>query len=333
MAFCYKPYVTADLYRIYESLKVFSTFSFLEFWNELVLTSSTPVARLYYYFIAKIGVPELLPAITCFIVYSCIFYIITKTAEKFSIERINIAIAVLFTMSVGNYMIVISNIRTMLAIALICWCFFRESIEEKYHLFHLLLYLMAGLLHNLAIVLIAFRIIVFLLQKRTARKKLFLIRISSIVIFGFASLYLQGLFLEVIEKAYEYLTGDLYSYKWEYIIGAIIYFVEVWLLLKMKNNKNTNKILLNDTNNYLILCLLSATIFFFEFSIFHRLVTYIAPILALPLLMQILNQNDKGNNSYYHVITTRTLVTAISLMLLFLTCFRGSICSLKFFII
>lgn len=333
MGFCFKPYVTADLYRIYESVRLFATFSFSDFWHELVVTASTPAARLFYYAIGKTGIPELLPAITCLVTYTCIFYIILHTAERFSISRKHVAIAVLFTMSVGNYMMVISNIRSMLAISLICWCFFRESVEKKYSIFHLPVYITAGLLHNLAIVVIVFRIMVLLFKKQISTGKKILLLFCGMLLCGIFSIGFPSLFVDVLEKAYEYLTEDMYSYSWEYLIGGMIYLIELWVLLNVKKISEPNRVIVDDMKNFLMLCLIVSGLFCFEFSIFFRIVTFIMPILGLPLMMILLKEKmTQTASGYRNVAQMQSMLISLSMVLLFLTCFRGSMTSLKFFV-
>lgn len=73
MAFFYKPYVTADLYRIYETIDYFSTIPFAEFWRRFIVGSDIPAARLLYWCIGKTGVKALLPTFSAFVCYSLIF--------------------------------------------------------------------------------------------------------------------------------------------------------------------------------------------------------------------------------------------------------------------
>ena len=79
MAFFYKPYITADLYRIFEQMEYFSSMDFDRFWSDFVLNSSTPLSRLLYWFFGKTGCNKLLPVFSACFCYSLIFYVIEKT--------------------------------------------------------------------------------------------------------------------------------------------------------------------------------------------------------------------------------------------------------------
>ena len=150
MGFFNVPYVTQDIYRINEIMRYFAKFSFKKFWSMGVAESTTKAANIYYWLIGKTGILQLLPFITSLITYSCIFYIICNYAKKYDISRQNIAVTVLFVMSSGTYMYTITGIRTMLSLSLICFCFYRETVEKKYSVWHLPIYAIACLLHNFA---------------------------------------------------------------------------------------------------------------------------------------------------------------------------------------
>ena len=92
MGFICVPYVTADLYRIYNILDYYSTLSFSAFYETRFAGASDAMALLFYWCISKTGIFQLLPMITAFVCYNCIFYIVIRTAKKYNIERKYIAI-------------------------------------------------------------------------------------------------------------------------------------------------------------------------------------------------------------------------------------------------
>lgn len=329
MAFCYEPYVTADLYRIYAMAREFAAWGFGDFFKLFTVTSSTPGARLFYWCAGRMGIVELIPAITCLICFSCVFYLLSRTVERSGVGRANLAAALFFFMATGNYMMMVSNIRTMLSLSLISYCFYRESVEKKYHLFHLVLYLTAASLHNLAVVMIALRLMAALLERKMTWGK----RLAYLLLLGTACLWtwdVMGPFVkDVLETAGVYVFGDQYSYFWEYVIGSVVLMVELWIVRATGRAKCIHTEEYLGLRRFLLLCLLTALVFFFEFSIFYRLINCFAPILAAPLLMVALqNEERKGRGAM-----ARTGVAAVSACLLFLSCCRGSLCSLKFFVL
>lgn len=329
MGFFYEPYKTADLFRINESLSQFSNYSFTNFFRTFAANSSVPAARIYYWLISKTGVYALLPAITCIICYSCIFYIFVRSAEIYKIDRKNVAVAMLFFMSTGSFIMVISNIRTMLAISLIFYCTFKETVEKKYNVFDILLYIIAALTHNLAMIIIAIRIIVVVLNKNNSLIK----RIALVGVFALSAalmvLKFGNIFTSIFEKAMGYITDGGYSYIWDYIVGVLAFIIEIMIVFRSLKAKNECKEL-QSVIIFLALCTAVSLIFCYEFSIFHRFTVYIAPVLCIAPLMFCM-KNEK--RVILGIIHLRDFVFIASLGMLILACTRGSLCSLKFFVL
>ena len=101
----------------------------------------------------------------------------------------------------------------------------------------------------------------------------------------------------------------------------------VVILAYFLDNNITAKKNLNMNRTFITICLLFALIFCYEFSIFSRTITYIVPILTIPILMSQLQFEDgrrKVNNF-------RTYILIWSCIIMFIACARGTLCSLKFF--
>lgn len=322
MGFFYVPYVTADLYRTYGFLDYFRTFEFKDF-LETYRNSSTIIANIYYWFISKTGENRLLPAITALVSYFCIFYVFRKTAEKYSISKKNLAIALFFYMSIGSYIYVISNIRTMLAISLIVFCFFREAVEKKFRLYHILLYVIAAFMHNLAVVVILIRLVVPLVSRSTSIFRRIAYIIFFVAISVFITFNLRELLDAVIKRAENYLGGNIYSYFWDYLIGVLVVVISVIVLLNVKCKQHGNGEL-SQIKAFSLSCIAIALVFSFEFSTFHRLVTYVNAITVTPLVMIYSDKQETKN--------VQKFILFISFILLFISCSRGSLCSLKFFV-
>ena len=323
MGFFFLPYITADLYRIYGYLENFKTMDISVFW-ERYQNSSTFVAYFYYWLVSKTGEIRLLPAINAFICYSCIFYVFRKVMEKYNISKKSFAIALFFYMSIGTYMFVISGIRTMLAISLVMFCFFRETIEKKFKLYHVFIYFIAAFIHNLAVVIILVRLIIPLVSKGITlfQRAVYMVFLFATTIFIFIN------FSELIEsvraRADGYLNGDMYSYLWEYVIGAFVIAISLIALIKVKST-DIGEGELSQVKSFSIVCIATAVAFCFEYSIFHRLSTYANAITVTPILMLYLDKYGDHNK--------RQLILWASVALLFIACARGALCSLKFFIL
>lgn len=322
MGFFYVPYKTADLYRTYEFLDYFRTFEFKDF-LETYKNSSTHAANIYYWIISKTGENRLLPAITAFISYSCIFYVFRKTMEKYNISKQNFAMALFFYMAIGNYMFVITGIRTMLGISLVAFCFFRETVEKKFRLYHILIYIIAAFMHNLAVVVILIRLIVPLVSKSTSALRRMAYIMFFVAISAFIAFNMRELLDAVLERAERYINGEMYSYFWEYVIGAFVVVISLIALIKVRI-KEYGEGELSQMKVFSLVCVILALALCFEFTTFHRLTTYVCAITATPLLMVYLDKRATKNE--------QTLFMFASAILLFITCARGSLCSLKFFV-
>lgn len=330
MAFCYEPYTTADLYRIYEMVREFSALDLASFFDVYVRKTTVPFARILYWLIGKTGIPRLLPAVTCLICYGCIFYMLCRTAERSGAGRGTLAAAVFFLMSTGSYMVLISNIRTMLALALIAFCFYRETVERKFSLLHGLLYLVAAGTHNLGVVLLVLRLLCPLADRRLTagrRAAYFLCLCGGITC---AAVMLRPALEALSDKFCAYVLGKQYSYFWEYVIAGIVLLSELCILRQFGRGKEDRYGEYAGLGRLLKLCLLIAVAFCFEFSMFHRLVTYIAPMLAVPLMMLVPGRQREKQPAGPG---TQTAVMALSVCALILSCMRGSLCSLKFFVL
>lgn len=340
LAFNFVPYKTADLYRIYGYVEAFQKYSFSALWDNQVTKSELGAAGILYWLIGQTGIPQLLPAVVTFVCYSCIFYIIRKTAEKNQISGKNVAIALFFYMSIGTYMFVISGIRCMLGISLLSFCFCRESVEKKFNILHIPLYIIAALIHSFSAVLIAARFIIPIFDTKTTpiRKLMYFVFLGVGIVFVLRNF--SDYIGEIVEKADSYLSGNLYSYVWEYIIAIFTCVVIVCVFSKRKNIKEESNIKLNVWLLYEIALFAIALCVCYEFTIFHRLTTYIMPIIALPLLMTALQSNDNMRDEISNrarsvgeiPLNLNSCVVVLSVLMLLGACSRGSLSSLKFFV-
>lgn len=330
MGFFYEPYITSDLYRIREMMVSSSALEFPAFIRTYVTNSAVPAARLLYWAIGKTGILGLLPAIAAGVSYGSIFYILQDAVRRFGSKRQDVALALLFIMAAGQYMYTVSNIRMMIALTLICLCLYRETVQKKKMVWDLPLYLVAATMHSIALPVIAMRGVlpVFGRNMSVWKKMAFLTLVAAAC--AAVLVFVPGVADELLEKVEDYILDDSYSYFWEYLIGAAALFVEIYVLrIYAERNKNGEEAW-DSIRWVLILCVAVAVVFCFVFSLFHRFTTYIAPILAAPLMLSVLRE-EPGVEPAGKIQNRRTLIAVVSLCMLVLTCSRGSMCSFKFF--
>ena len=343
MAYFYVPYETADLYRIYGYIESFQKYSFDAFIDLQMANSQLGLSNILYWLISRTGIPQLLPAIVSFICYNCIFYIIHKTSEKNDISGKNVAITLFFYMSLGTYIFVISGIRSMLGICLLAFCFFRESAQKKFNILHIPLYAIAVFIHLFSALLVAVRFVIPIFDTKTTvlRKIIYIIFLGAGSAFVFS--YLRSLVSDIVDKAESYLSGNLYSYVWDYIIAILTCFVLLSIIIKRKKAELSSSLKLNVSRTFIIICFIAALCFCYEFSIFHRTTVYLLPIISIPMLMTLLQNTDNNTEnqnaraprpSLAEMPATYNLaIIAVSTLILLISCARGSLCSLKFFVL
>ena len=330
MAFFYEPYITADLYRIIHTMKIYGSMSFSGFASEFLLTSSSPLPRVVYWLLGKLGAYHLVSSISSLICYGLFFRIMTAVAEKYAISRANVAITLAFLMSTSIYISVIGGIRMMIAISVIAFCFFRETVEQKSGFLNYVWYACAVLTHNIALVVIAVRVLViFFSSERMLAAKIRTTLIFSAV-FVFIALAFNSFFAGVFEKVAYYLFEESYSDNWEYIMGALIFCLFVVLYFKFRNMGRTDYAELMPITIGAVISAVIAVAFFNVFSFFYRLIGHIVPILAIPMLMLTLEHGEVRQSSYKK-LSIQSIVLVFSILILFLSISRGSLSSLKFF--
>lgn len=334
MGYMYKPYTTADLYRIFNTMDSFKGLDFAYFWQVYVKGSSSVSARILYWCIAQTGIKELLPMLAAFVSYKYIFYIIEKTRRYYSISRRNVAITLFFIMTTSMYLSAIGGIRMMLALSMISYCLFRESVENKFGIKNLLLYLVAFFLHNMAVIIIAIRIIVAIMdssQKSIQKLRQICVGIGCGMIVW---MFFQGMLWSVIEKARGYIFGENYYDIWEYIMGILI------LLLYLVTAYNYRGYCIKKAHKELQLlekimriCVIIAIVFCFEFSIFYRFLGHMIPILIIPICM--LTLENVGNRRCFGMkrLGFKSVFLILMLLMMSISFARGSMSSLKFFVI
>lgn len=335
MAYFYVPYNTADLHRIYAAMKSFSSLSFSAFWKTYGVTSSEPLARILYWGIGKTEIYGFLPAMNSLICYSCFFYILKKSAQIIKASRQSIAIALFMFMSIGHFMSVISNIRTMLVIAVIAYCMFRESAEERFSVFHLVLYVSTIFIHNIALLLLSLRLLCLLIDKHVNPHKRTMVLIFAAV--GMVGVYqfAPGTMWNDIVKTIENYTTGGYSYTWEYIIGILVVAAELYISITDHNacklGLTVQESKLSEFKSYFWLSMLLAVASFPIFTMFYRLVSGVVSVFSIPLVINVLEVQASGHRQYGKKLSPHSAAVVFSMLLLLLSCSRGSLCSYKFF--
>ena len=311
MAFLFVPPQGADLYGSKDIIYLF---------KNSILNSPTPIAILYYYLFGKIGINGLLPCITSIIVYSNLFYIIYDYSKNNNIDKKAIATSIFFIMSCGFFMEVISGIRTMLAFSILARCFYNEMYNNKKFIGNIMYYIISIFIHSSAVGILLIRFVYYFIyeNKRKIITKFFYLIVIIIFYIIFKKYILMSL-----DKFESYTQEGGYFWIWELIKILIMNFSMIIMLLKEENNK---RIYLN----LIIITFSTIMIILGEFNTFLRF-SYFSVFIIMPIALKYFsNFYSKQKESNYEKINIMLL---LSLIMLLLSCSRGNLSSLKFFIL
>lgn len=332
MAAVYVPYRTADLYRIFEMMELYAPLDFAPFFARYALASSAPAGRILYWLFAKTGCERLLPAAVTILCYSIIFYMLLRLQKKFGISRRNLALVLFFLMSTSVYMSVIAGIRMMLAMTLVVFCFFRESVEEKFRWFHVLLYSVALFIHILAGVLLLVRLLAVVCSKRSRPLARWGAAGVGAVATALFAVCFPKLTIDILDTVWTYLTEETYSDPWEYLIGVLmglLFLAVLWRFRRSARKAVYER--LETFRSAAAISLLLSLCCCYVFSIFYRLIGHFVPLLMLPVMMVALQEEEETATN--GKLSLHSIVLLYSCVILMLNCARGSLSALKFFVL
>ncbi len=334
-AFNYKPYITADLYRLRE---------YIEYWIhkdwvgvvKYALKSTTPSWILYSYLISKLGNINWLQTITCLWCFGNIFYIIVREIERHDIKGEYRSELLFYIMAVGAfYLQTISGIRSMLGVSIVAFCFYRETVEKKSMMAQSPLWLFAALIHTSTMVLVIFRFLFLLVQSQGVVKKL----LMSAVVFAlaiFSYKYLGGYISGSIEYGQSYLNNTKeYTYIWEIIIGLIETVETLYVLNKYRRKTAESGSETEEhglKNLYLFTLIWTAVSVIslpFSYAAFRRY-TMLCTVTSIPLVAFLLSPFE--GNAYDQKKNFRVLFW-LSFLMFVLSGVRGDLCGYKFFVL
>ena len=333
-AFNYKPYITADLYRLRE---------YVEYWIhkdwtgvvKYALKSTTPSWVLYSYIISKLGNINWLQTITCLWCFGNVFYIISHEIERHGIEGKYRSELLFYIMAVGAfYLQTISGIRSMLGISIVAFCIYRETVEKKSILSHLPLWLFAALIHTSTMVLVISRFLFLLVQSRGITKKILMSAVVFVLAI-FSYKYLGGYISGSFEYGQSYLNNTKeYTYIWEIIIGLIETFETLYVLNKyrtktVESDREAEEYGLKNLYLFtLIWTVVSVISLPFSYTVFRRY-TMLCTVTSMPLVAFLLGTAvDELERK-----RTRNILFALSFLIFALSGVRGDLCGYKFFVI
>ena len=327
MAFFYIPGQAADLYRWRRLSEPWMNESLLQFLSHRFISSTTPIGILLIYLCQKTGINGLLPMVCAFGFFSNAFHIIKSESMRENRSPDSIAVYLLFSMSSGRFLEVISGVRCMLAFSIVFRFIYDEIYENRTMLRSVPFYGIAALIHTSAIPLIVIRLICSLFEKK---RTVFNSLLNSAIAVGtfIVGIRIGGDYIDAMfTKANSYITSNSYSYRWEYIIVILSMSVVVATIWNLKKNNpkgfNEEKSIIR----FLLILLIGEIATITTYSFFHRFAA-VTIFLSAPVILTYLNVENENKRW-----KSRKRIVAISLIVLLLACVRGNLCGYKFFLL
>ena len=321
MAFFYIPAETADLFRLRKMSDAWAKLSLSSFLNSGLLKTSIPISRLIMYACGKTGIDGLMPMLSALIFYSNTFYILKDLFRNHDATPKGLAIGLLLLMSSDIFLEVISGIRCFTALSILARCFYMEVFNGKNVIKNVIWCVVAALMHNIALVLYVIRVIMLIFS----REKVLLNILSVTAILSVMAIFGAEYIEAAAKKAFNYIYGDAYSYSWGYVINILnLIIIFVSLPCPQNHASEINNPTGKKMRTLTLIFSLIATALCFEYSIFHRTITF-ATIMLIPLVVMNIEFGKRRNY--------QTFVKLASLLLLVTSCTRGNLCGYKFFLL
>ena len=219
----------------------------------------------------------------------------------------------------------------MLSFSIIALCCYNEFFENKSFMVHIPLYLFASLMHDAALVLTIIRLLFLVFQHEEKKVKRFINVIMLLLVLIFVMIYGKNTILAAFNHGSNYVNDEVYFYVWEYIVAIfcmLFMYYSIIAFFKLKKKGLINDIAICKCGSFVRILLVINTIFYFEYSIFHRYRTFIM-IMILPIIGYLMEEYRKSKpnvlKGYYKNFQLFFAVTYC------ITLIRGNMSGLKFF--
>ena len=253
---------------------------------------SLPVCGLYFYLISRFPDNGMLPAVTIFLAYGSIFWVLWRAAKRYEVNKWYLFLASVFLLSTYWFYDICSGIRNGLTFTLFCFFAYVELVEKKYKPLCWLGYLAMCMMHSSGILMMMIRGALLVSGKRNGKLVSVLVFFAMVVggavvprlgdIFGIE--YLQ-LISQKAERAVS--TAGIYS-STQYIVNISVFVVAAIVFFYMSYAVNKQKEKYKGFSEYMNFVQL--IIFFMLGSVtfgltFIRFARWVMPAVITPVFM------------------------------------------------
>lgn len=192
---------------------------------------SLPVCGLYFYLISRFPDNGMLPAVTIFLAYGSIFWVLWRTAKRYEVNKWYLFLASVFLLSTYWFYDICSGIRNGLTFTLFCFFAYVELVEKKWRPACWVGYVAMCLMHSSGILMMMVRLALLVSGRKGS--KLTSVLIFFVMIVGGAIMPHLGeitgieYFQLLSQKAERAVSTSGFANGTQYLVNVSVFVVAV----------------------------------------------------------------------------------------------------------
>lgn len=192
---------------------------------------SLPVCGLYFYLISRFPDNGMLPAVTIFLAYGSIFWVLWRAAKRYEVNKWYLFLASVFLLSTYWFYDICSGIRNGLTFTLFCFFAYVELVEKKWRPACWVGYVAMCLMHSSGILMMMVRLALLVSGRKGS--KLTSVLISFVMIVGGAIMphlgEITGIeYFQLISRKAERATSTSgFANGTQYLVNVSVFVVAV----------------------------------------------------------------------------------------------------------
>ena len=192
---------------------------------------SLPVCGLYFYLISRFPDNGMLPAVTIFLAYGSIFWVLWRAAKRYEVNKWYLFLASVFLLSTYWFYDICSGIRNGLTFTLFCFFAYVELVEKKWRPACWVGYVAMCLMHSSGILMMMVRLALLVSGRKGS--KLTSVLIFFVMIVGGAIMPHLGeitgieYFQLLSQKAERAVSTSGFAYGTQYLVNVSVFVVAV----------------------------------------------------------------------------------------------------------
>lgn len=313
MAYNLIPDESMDLYRYFYWMKYQYANMNLTEYMQIFWTNNKIVFTFLLFIVSHMQNYHLLPFFCIWMAYTIVFYTITDFAKTNNIKPIYTIFVLIASMSIIRFVDWCSGLAQFLAIVIVFLAIYLELIKGKKGWQYKLLYVVGLLIHSSVAILIIFRLLILLNQKKYLPALIIIFIIYSMapvlltyVLKAFSGVPIIG---ELLVKAewYTIKANNIFSFPYHVVMYIFTIFYLVLYACSKKYRENTIN---NKYCDYILIILLFTLASWRYFDIFMRF-TNLNILLMNIYILWYLNRNEKVGNTFVILVIFLFIVVLI----------------------